>query len=183
MEQTRQSTDTPADADFLTGHLLIAMPAMADPRFAHSVIYVCAHTLEGAMGLVLNRPLERPKFDDLLRQLEVAPVPPARRIRLCAGGPTGWGSRRTEVTETPPREGPTAPGRGEERVSLFDPAAEAGVQRVGEVRRGRFARSGHATAEDCAHVLPWPVERLGGVLVELDVASVQLGSSEEALRA
>jgi putative transcriptional regulator len=36
---------------------------------------------------VLNRPLERPKFDDLLRQLEVAPVPPARRIRLCAGGP------------------------------------------------------------------------------------------------
>ena len=39
------------------------------------------------MGLVLNRPLQRPKFDDLLRQLEVAPVPPARRIRLCAGGP------------------------------------------------------------------------------------------------
>jgi len=74
-------------AGFLTGQLLIAMPAMADPRFAHSVIYVCAHSGEGAMGLVLNRPLVRPTFDDLLRQLEIAPVPPARHIRLCAGGP------------------------------------------------------------------------------------------------
>ena len=72
---------------FLTGQLLIAMPAMADPRFAQSVIYVCAHTPDGAMGLVVNRPLAKPSFDDLLRQLEVEPVPPARRIRLCAGGP------------------------------------------------------------------------------------------------
>src|SRR6476646_374681 len=77
----------PAAGDFLTGQLLIAMPAMEDPRFAQSVIYLCAHTPEGAMGLVLNRPLQRPKFDELLRQLDVAPQPPARRIRLCAGGP------------------------------------------------------------------------------------------------
>jgi len=60
---------------------------MADPRFAQSVIYICAHTDEGAMGIVLNRPIERPSFDDLLRQLDVAPTPPARRIRLCHGGP------------------------------------------------------------------------------------------------
>jgi len=77
----------PKPTEFLTGHLLIAMPTMEDPRFAHSVIYLCAHTPDGAMGLVLNRPLQRPRFDDLLRQLEVAPVPPARRIRLCSGGP------------------------------------------------------------------------------------------------
>ena len=76
-----------ADDRFFTGQLLIAMPAMGDPRFAHSVIYLCAHTAEGAMGLVLNRPLAKPSFDELLRQLEIAPVPPARRIRLCAGGP------------------------------------------------------------------------------------------------
>jgi putative transcriptional regulator len=75
------------NTDFLTGQLLIAMPAMEDPRFSHSVIYLCAHTPEGAMGLVLNRPLQKPKFDELLRQLEVAPVPPARRIQLCQGGP------------------------------------------------------------------------------------------------
>src|SRR4051794_19751861 len=72
---------------FLTGQLLIAMPSMADPRFQQSVIYVCAHTPEGAMGLVLNRPIVKPTFDDLLKQLQVAPVPPVREIKLCAGGP------------------------------------------------------------------------------------------------
>ena len=71
----------------LTGQLLIAMPSMEDERFAHSVIYLCAHTEEGAMGLVLNRPLASPSFDDLLKQLDVAPTPPARRIKLCDGGP------------------------------------------------------------------------------------------------
>ncbi len=48
---------------------------------------MCAHSSDGAMGLILNRPLVRPTFDDLLRQLDIAPVPPARQIRLCAGGP------------------------------------------------------------------------------------------------
>ncbi len=81
------STSLPEPDGFLTGQLLIAMPAMADPRFAQSVIYLCAHTDEGAMGIVLNRPIERPSFDDLLRQLDVNPTPPARRIRLCSGGP------------------------------------------------------------------------------------------------
>jgi putative transcriptional regulator len=76
---------------FLTGQLLIAMPAMEDPRFTHSVIFVCAHSHEGAMGLVVNRPLARPDFDQLLRQLEIAPVPPARRIRLYEGGPVDNG--------------------------------------------------------------------------------------------
>ena len=81
------SREAPDNANWLTGQLLIAMPAMEDPRFTQSVIYVCAHTPEGAMGLVLNRPIQRPSFDDLLRQLEVAPAPPARRISLCSGGP------------------------------------------------------------------------------------------------
>lgn len=78
---------TPPAEGFLTGQLLIAMPAMTDPRFVRSVIYLCAHTPDGAMGLVVNRPIVKPSFDDLLRQLDVVPVPPARRIRLCAGGP------------------------------------------------------------------------------------------------
>ncbi|MGH7066795.1 MAG: YqgE/AlgH family protein [Acetobacteraceae bacterium] len=72
---------------FFTGQLLIAMPGMADPRFTQSVILMCAHTPEGAMGIVVNRPLAQPSFDDLLKQLDIAPLPPARRIRLCAGGP------------------------------------------------------------------------------------------------
>jgi putative transcriptional regulator len=51
------------------------------------VIYLCAHSGEGAMGIVVNRPLAAPSFEDLLRQLKVEPVPPARAIRLCSGGP------------------------------------------------------------------------------------------------
>jgi putative transcriptional regulator len=74
-------------AGFLTGQLLLAMPHMLDNRFASSVIYVCAHTPDGAMGLVVNRPLTEPSFPELLRQLSIDPVPPARSIRLCAGGP------------------------------------------------------------------------------------------------
>ena len=79
--------DQPPPEGFLTGQLLIAMPAMADPRFQQSVIYMCAHTPEGAMGLVLNRPIVKPTFDDLLKQLSVEPLPPVRQIKLCAGGP------------------------------------------------------------------------------------------------
>lgn len=83
---TKRPDSAPADT-FLTGQLLIAMPAMGDERFARSVIYVCAHTSDGAMGIVVNRPLQRPSFGDLLRQLEVVPTPPAREIQLCQGGP------------------------------------------------------------------------------------------------
>ncbi|HTU52943.1 MAG TPA: YqgE/AlgH family protein [Acetobacteraceae bacterium] len=79
--------ERPEGNGFLTGQLLIAMPSMADPRFVQSVILMCAHTAEGAMGIVVNRPLEQPSFDDLLRQLDIEPLPPARRIRLCSGGP------------------------------------------------------------------------------------------------
>ena len=81
----------PSPNSFLTGQLLIAMPAMADERFAQSVIYLCAHTPEGAMGLVLNRPVARPTFEELLKQLKVDPVPPAREIRMYAGGPVDSG--------------------------------------------------------------------------------------------
>lgn len=75
----------------LTGHLLIAMPGMEDPRFAGAVILLCAHTPDGAMGIVLNQPLAKPSFDALLQQLDVKPVPPARRIQLCSGGPVDGG--------------------------------------------------------------------------------------------
>jgi putative transcriptional regulator len=75
------------EESWLTGQILIAMPSMTDPRFAQSVIFLCAHTPEGAMGIVLNRPLDRLGFAELLGQLGVEPVPPAREIRLACGGP------------------------------------------------------------------------------------------------
>ena len=77
----------PHEADRLTGQILIAMPSLTDPNFVQTVILVCAHSAEGAMGIVLNRSLDQPSFENLLQQLDIAPVPPQREIRLCAGGP------------------------------------------------------------------------------------------------
>ena len=60
-----------ADDGYLTGNLLVAMPQMADLRFARSVIYICAHTADGAMGLVINREIETITFPGLLKQLGI----------------------------------------------------------------------------------------------------------------
>ncbi|MBO0733483.1 MAG: YqgE/AlgH family protein, partial [Methylocapsa sp.] len=59
----------PRPSGFLDGQLLIAMPGIMDERFARSVIYICAHSEEGAMGIVINRPAERVDFPQLLIQL------------------------------------------------------------------------------------------------------------------
>ena len=65
---------------YLDGQMLIAMPAMGDERFARTVIYVCAHSSEGAMGIVVNQAAANIKFPDLLVQLEV--IPASERIQL-----------------------------------------------------------------------------------------------------
>ena len=56
---------------YLTGQLLIAMPAMRDPRFARAVIYICVHNAEGAIGLVVNRLVGSVEFGDLIEQLDM----------------------------------------------------------------------------------------------------------------
>ena len=53
----------------LVGQILIAMPGMGDPRFDHSVILICAHSAEGAMGLIINKPVPNLSFDSLIDQL------------------------------------------------------------------------------------------------------------------
>jgi len=55
----------------LTGRLLIAMPHMGDPRFARTVIYLCSHGDQGAMGLIVNKPAEHISFRELLDQLNI----------------------------------------------------------------------------------------------------------------
>ncbi|WP_026607328.1 YqgE/AlgH family protein [Methylocapsa acidiphila] len=67
---------------FLDGQLLVAMPGMQDNRFARSVIYLCAHSEEGAMGIIVNRPARKVNFPELLVQLEV--IRPEEAIRLPA---------------------------------------------------------------------------------------------------
>lgn len=79
------------ESGYLTGQLLIAMPQMTDPRFAHAVIYICAHNSDGAMGLVLNKGVEKPTFPDLLKQLKIEPAENADPINVLFGGPVETG--------------------------------------------------------------------------------------------
>ena len=77
----------------LTGKLLIAMPGMGDPRFDHSVVYMCAHTDEGAMGLIINKPVSDVTVTDLMKQLEVDVEDGAVNMgmQVCFGGPVEQG--------------------------------------------------------------------------------------------
>jgi putative transcriptional regulator len=79
---------------FLSGQMLIAMPGMADPRFARTVIYMCAHSDEGAMGIVINKGAQSIGFPELLAQLDIIAKDqvirlPARaeRVAVLSGGP------------------------------------------------------------------------------------------------
>jgi putative transcriptional regulator len=71
----------------LAGQLLVAMPQMADPRFARSVVYVCAHSVDGAMGLVVNRLIDSLSFQNLLEQIGVEEASAADDMPIHFGGP------------------------------------------------------------------------------------------------
>ncbi len=87
--------ETTREPDSLTGKILIAMPGMEDKRFARSLVYLCAHSNEGAMGIILNQPAPAAStFPELLAQLDILPedeqihLPPlARAMTVQTGGP------------------------------------------------------------------------------------------------
>lgn len=76
---------------YLTGRLLVAMPQMRDTRFTRTVIYVCAHSADGAMGLVLNRLVGSITFPALLAQLGIDSADLGDEIRVHFGGPVESG--------------------------------------------------------------------------------------------
>lgn len=76
----------PAPTD-LTGKLLIAMPDMGDPRFHGSVVFLCSHGAEGAMGLIVNKPMSEVSFADMLEQLQIDGREGAPDLPVCFGGP------------------------------------------------------------------------------------------------
>lgn len=84
-------TDTDSSSGYLTGQLLVAMPQMQDSRFERSVIYVCAHTPDGAMGLIVNKLMESLTFEDLLSQLSIDSDEDHEEIRVHCGGPVETG--------------------------------------------------------------------------------------------
>jgi putative transcriptional regulator len=83
---------------YLEGQLLIAMPIMTDKRFARSVIYMCAHSAEGAMGLIINQRASHITFPTLLQQLDVIDTdadngmpPDVESMAVHFGGPVETG--------------------------------------------------------------------------------------------
>ncbi|MEM6615299.1 MAG: YqgE/AlgH family protein [Pseudomonadota bacterium] len=85
---------------FLDGNLLIAMPGMADPRFARTLVYICAHSSDGAMGLVVNQLAEKMSFRQLISQLDIF-----EEDEMLADAKSNW--------DTPVHQGgPVETGRG-----------------------------------------------------------------------
>ncbi len=83
---------------YLDGQFLLAMPGMADSRFTRSVVYICAHSPDGAMGIIINQPARKITFSDLLLQLdlvepdELIRLPtPAEKLPVLKGGPVETG--------------------------------------------------------------------------------------------
>ena len=94
----KTTTGKISNRGYLDGQMLIAMPTMRDERFARSVIYVCAHSSEGAMGIVVNQPAANINFSDLLVQLDVIVADdliqlPRRAglVKVLKGGPVETG--------------------------------------------------------------------------------------------
>lgn len=73
--------------NYLTGKCLVAMPRMEDERFAGTVVYICLHNQDGAMGFIVNKTIKELSFADLAHQLPINPINPASTIEIHQGGP------------------------------------------------------------------------------------------------
>ena len=91
--------DNAASRGYLDGQLLIAMPVMDDPRFERSVIYLCAHSSEGAMGIIVNRPAGSIDFPGLLVQLDI--IKKADQIKLPENAEIHEGAERRSGRDRP----------------------------------------------------------------------------------
>jgi putative transcriptional regulator len=81
-------------SNYLEGQVLIAMPGIGDPRFDRSLIFLCAHSKNGAMGIIVNKTAPMMFFSDLLEQLKIVPAeevrnlaPPVLNLPVLFGGP------------------------------------------------------------------------------------------------
>ena len=150
-------------SDYLEGQFLIAMPGIGDPRFERAVIYMCAHTQEGAMGLIVNKPMEDLKLGELLHRLGMLPPEETNSIHL-----------PQDLYQQPVYTGgPVEPGRGFVLHSL-DYALTEGTLRVDD-------RVGLTASLDILHDL---VQGRGPkqLMLALGYAGWAAGQLEEELR-
>jgi putative transcriptional regulator len=76
-----------SDSPYLANQFLIAMPGLEDPNFFHSVTYICEHNEEGALGLVINRPLQM-QLGEILQHIKLERIEPqAKQLPVHLGGP------------------------------------------------------------------------------------------------
>lgn len=75
------------DQGYFEGHFLVASPGMPDERFEKTVIYLCSHSEEGAMGIIINRPSQDITFDELLSQLDIPASDSSQSVQIHNGGP------------------------------------------------------------------------------------------------
>ncbi|MEM6972420.1 MAG: YqgE/AlgH family protein [Pseudomonadota bacterium] len=135
-------TPSPA-ASFLRGQVLIAMPTMPDPRFERSLVYLCEHNTEGALGLIINRTAEDLTLDDLFGRLEItiqAPGVAAESLRL--GGPVEPG--RGFVLHTADFTVPDASLRVDDEIALTGTLDVLHAIAEGRGPRQRFVALGYA---------------------------------------
>lgn len=81
----------PSEGDFLNGQVLIAMPGMRDPRFHRTLVYLCAHSSEGAMGLIVNKRADKLRLGDLFERLGIPAGAAVGRAPVHYGGPVETG--------------------------------------------------------------------------------------------
>ena len=100
MSDEKAKRGTTLDEGFLDGKLLLAMPSMSDPRFHRAVIYMCAHSDDGAMGIVINHAAPSINFTNLLEQLGIIDEDddgsdsirlPVKEMIVHTGGPVEMG--------------------------------------------------------------------------------------------
>jgi putative transcriptional regulator len=84
---TQTTPSGPSGSGYITGYLLVATPAMPDERFRRTVIYMCRHDADGALGLAVNRTVEDMTEADLYKQLDISPAPGADARPVILGGP------------------------------------------------------------------------------------------------
>ncbi len=75
----------------LTGQLLISMPSLNDERFFKTVIYLCAHSKDGAMGIIINKKIDYDLYPDLLQQLGIDKPLGNKKLFIRYGGPVESG--------------------------------------------------------------------------------------------
>jgi len=118
-------TEDAADTDTLAGRMLIATPAIGDPRFDRALVLLCAHSEDQAMGLIVNRPMGELSLEDLLGQLDIAPKSDLSDSIVLAGGPVD--RERGFVLHSPDyeSEGATLPVRGDISLTASKEILEA----------------------------------------------------------